>query len=203
MMKVRFSPVYVTMAAFAVIVASVALAPSLVLAAEPANQEAVSTEPLDTTATYGNWVLHCTRLPSSKTGEKAENSPKSCEIVQSVQVQGQPRPVMQMAIGRLPGQKDFMITTVLPTDVSIPGRVHISIDGQADDKEKAGFDLALTRCMPEGCVAGAKLDAKMRARMESGKDGQLRFVRADEKVLGIPLSWIGFSQAMKALDQEG
>jgi len=94
------------------------------------------------------------------------------------------------------------VTTVLPTNVSIPGRVHVSIDGKANGKEKAGFDLALTRCLPGGCVAMTTLDNNMRKNMSTGKTGQLRFISADGQKIGIPVSWMGFSQAMKALEKK-
>ncbi|CAG9295883.1 invasion associated locus B family protein [Celerinatantimonas diazotrophica] len=180
--------------------ASLVVASPLVLAAGTATS--VSSEPVATSATYGNWVLHCVRTPSSAAGKHTQVGADSCEIVQSAQVRGQSRPVMEMAIGRLPGQKTYRVTTVLPTNVSIPGRVHVSIDGKADNKEKAGFDLALTRCLPGGCVAQATLRHRMREQMSAGKTGQLRFMSADGQTVGIPLSWMGFSQAMKALEKK-
>ncbi|WP_233407932.1 invasion associated locus B family protein [Marinomonas spartinae] len=201
MINVRFSVFHTVLA---VCTATLIVASPLVLAATSATPTPVSTEPADTTATYGNWVLHCVRLSSSVQGKnnKAGEDKDSCEIVQSAQVQGQPRPVMEMAIGRLPGQKAYRVTTVLPTNVSIPGRVHVSIDGKANGKEKAGFDLALTRCLPGGCVAVTTLDNNMRKQMGAGKTGQLRFISADGQKIGIPVSWMGFSQAMKALEKK-
>lgn len=191
--------------AMALCAATMAFATPIALAADSVKSATISNEPLETTATYGNWVLHCVQLPSSSNGKDDQEGGTNCEIVQSAQVQGQSRPVMQMAIGRLPGQKDFTVTTVLPTNVSIPGRVHVVMNSEANEQEKKtdGFDLTLTRCLPSGCVAVTKLDSKMRAQMSAGMTGQLQFISANGQEIGIPLSWMGFTQAMKALDKKG
>ncbi|NVK35371.1 MAG: invasion associated locus B family protein [Rhodobacteraceae bacterium] len=175
-------------------------------AAEQARPASVPNEPVNTTATYGNWVLHCVSFAAA-TGEtegQAGHVPKdSCELVQTVQVQGQAQPLLKLAIGRPPGEKALSVTAVLPVNVSIPGRVHISADGKPDDAENGGVDLALTRCMPGGCMASAPLGEKMRGLMIAGKQGQLRFADAGSRMIGVPLSWIGFTQALAALDSKG
>ncbi|WP_212653230.1 invasion associated locus B family protein [Marinomonas sp. CT5] len=205
MTKISIRLSHITMALCA---ATMVFTAPLVTAAESAKQAAVSNKPLETTATYGNWVLHCVQLPSPSNGKDDQADDQaddaSCEIVQSAQIQGQSRPVMQMAIGRLPGQKDFTVTTVIPVNVSIPGRVQIVIDSEAKEtKKKAdGFDLTLTRCLPSGCVAVTKLDNKMRAQMSAGIAGQLKFISANGQEIAIPLSWMGFTQAMTSLDKK-
>lgn len=201
MTKVSIRLSHITMALCA---ATMVFTAPLVTAAESAKQAVVSNKPLETTATYGNWVLHCVQLPSSSNGKGDQADDVSCEIVQSAQIQGQSRPVMQMAIGRLPGQKNFTVTTVIPVNVSIPGRVQIVIDSEAKETEKKpdGFDLTLTRCLPSGCVAVTKLDNKMRALMSAGIAGQLQFITANGQEIAIPLSWMGFTQAMTSLDKK-
>lgn len=150
--------------------------------------------PLSTTATYGNWVLHCVRIPT-----ESKESKNNCEIVQSAQVQGQSRPLMQLAIGPVTDPKEFTVTAVLPINVSIPGRVHVSADGKADAEEKAGLDLNLVRCLPAGCIAVAKFNEKLSAAIDTEIKGQIRFMDAGGIMQGIPISWVGFNQAMKAL----
>lgn len=94
------------------------------------------------------------------------------------------------------------MTTVLPTNVSILGRVHVSIDGKANGKEKVGFDLALTRCLPGRGMAMTILDNDMRKQMSAGKAGLLRSISADGKNIGILVSWMCFVQAMKVLEKK-
>ncbi|MFM2485432.1 invasion associated locus B family protein [Celerinatantimonas yamalensis] len=170
--------------------------PSTALAAQ-AKPFVVSSTPADTTATYGNWVLHCVRL--NRQNKQAQDS---CEVVQAVKVEGQPQPILQLAIGRLPGEKTFRMTAVLPVNVLIPGEVHIAIDDKATDKKQDGFDLSLKRCVPNGCVASNVLDKKMQMRIRAGSEGQLRFLDASGQRIAIPLSWSGFSQAMDALESK-
>jgi invasion protein IalB len=184
-----------------------AIAPmaTAVSAAEPAKQASVPTEPVNTTATYGNWVLRCARLASEPTATDSKDGriqQDSCEVVQSVQVQGQAQPVLQLAIGRLPGEKALTITAVLPVNVTIPGRVHVSTDGKPDNDEKGGLDLALKRCMPGGCLASAPLDGKVRTEMSAETQGQLRFIDAGSRMIGVPLSWVGLAEALSALDSK-
>ena len=64
-------------------------------AAEPAAAGAVASGPAETTATYGNWVLHCARSkPAEGSGAEAATS---CEIVQTIQVEGQREPFAKLA----------------------------------------------------------------------------------------------------------
>lgn len=89
--------------------------------------------------------------------------------------------------------------------MTIPGRVHILIDRKANlnAKQSSGFKLTLKRCLLRGCVAITTLNHTMRAQMRAGKTGQLQFIRASGQKVELPLSWIGFTQAMKALDKKG
>ena len=167
--------------------------------AAPAAAPAQS-EPTATTASYGNWVLRCVRLAAAK--DAAKPAEKSCEVQQAIQAQGQPQPVAQLAIGRLPGDKTLILTVVLPVDISIPGSVHLSGNGKTGADEKAGFDLTWQRCVPGGCFAAAKPDVKNLGLLKADTDGQIRFADATGRVIAVPVSWVGLDQALKALDEQ-
>nr|WP_286675477.1 invasion associated locus B family protein [Rhizobium sp. CSW-27] len=156
---------------------------------------AVSNEPAVTTATYGNWVLRCIRMPASADGKQA----RQCEIVQTIQVEGQSQPVAQIALGRLPGDTVLHLTAVLPVNVSLPGGVHVSGNGKEGAEEKGGLDLQWRRCAGGACYAEGKPgdDALKIWRKEAG--AQLRFIDATGRVIGLPLSWNGLAQALDAL----
>ena len=162
-----------------------------------AQQATPAQQPSVTTASYGNWVLRCVRLADAKTGEG-----KSCEIVQTIQMQNQQQPLAQIAIGRLPGEKPLVFTAVLPTNIAIPGAVHLSGNGKADAEEKGGFDLTWRRCLPGGCFADARPDAKALAALDPETPGQIRFADAAARLIAIPVSWQGLQQALKALQAE-
>ncbi|SHG10046.1 invasion associated locus B family protein [Vibrio gazogenes] len=181
----------------ALLATTITFGASLALAADAPQPS----EPRDTTATYGDWVLHCIQRPNANNKNSQKNR-ANCEIVQSATVKGQSRPVMQLAVGQLPNQKGFTITTVLPTDVSIPGQVNVVVNTEkkAADNKDDSLALALTRCLPNGCVAVAKLTSALRTKMGAAKVGQLQFIRANGQKVGFPLSWMGFTQAMAALE---
>lgn len=173
--------------------------PSLDVAFAQQAAAPVTAQPNVTTATYENWMLRCVRPAAAQTS--ANDPGKICEIVQTVQVQGQSQPLAQVAIGRLPGDKALTLTAVMPLNISIPGTVHLSGNGKTGAEEKGGLELSWQRCLPSGCIATARPDAKLFATLDPQTDGQIRFADAAGRTLGIPLSWKGLDQALKALDK--
>lgn len=169
-------------------------------------QAAVPSEPASTTATYGNWLLRCVQMPAApvagadvaKTGRAAA---QTCEVVQVVQVQGQQQPIAQIALGRLPNDKDILFTALLPVNIALPGAAHVSGNGKAGAEEKGGFDLAWQRCYAGSCAASARPDAASLGLWRAGTDGQLRLIDAAGQTVAIPISWKGLDQAMSALEK--
>lgn len=170
-----------------------------------APKPAVATEPTVTTALYGGWTLRCVQMqPSmSEDGKTARPGMQSCEIIQSIQVQGQAQPVAQVAIGYLPNEKEPILTAVLPVNIAIPGGVQISGNGKSGAEAKGNLTLAWQRCVGGACVATGKPDAATLAVFRKEEAGQLRFLDASGKVIGIPLSWSGLEQALDALSKKG
>lgn len=179
---------------------------------EPAKSDAakaqtvVPSEPASTTATYGNWLLRCVQMPAAPAaGADATKSGRAaaqtCEVVQIVQVQGQQQPIAQIALGRLPDDKDILLTALLPVNIALPGAVHVSGNGKAGAEEKGGFDLAWQRCYAGSCAASAKPDATSLGLWRAGAEGQLRLIDAAGQTVAIPISWKGLDQAMAALEK--
>lgn len=152
---------------FAAAVMSAALAICSPVAAQDASKTApaaakgdapkpiVASEPTVTTALYGSWTLRCMQmLPSQGTeGKTARPAAQSCEIIQSVQLQGQAQPIAQIALGRLPNDKDFTLTALLPVNIAIPGAVQIFGNGKSDAEAKSMLTLAWHKCSAGACVA--------------------------------------------------
>jgi len=160
----------------------------------------VSNEPGATTATYGNWVLQCVRLTNaSATNDAAEG--KSCEVVQSIQVQGQAQPIAQIALGRLPKETKMQMTVVLPVNISPSKNVHMSGNGKTGAEEKAGVDLPWVRCIQSACLASAEPSAEFLATIRGVPEGKIRFVDAGGQSVELPISWNGINQALNALDK--
>ncbi|WP_377299507.1 invasion associated locus B family protein [Rhizobium sp. SGZ-381] len=160
---------------------------------KPAAPAPVSSEPAVTTATYGNWVLRCLRI------EADAKQTKQCEIVQTIQVEGQSQPVAQIALGRLPGEAALHITAVLPVNVSLPGNVHVSGNGKDGTDEKGGLDLQWRRCAGGACYADGQPADDVLKIWRKEPQAQLRFIDAAGRTIGLPLSWNGLPQALDAL----
>ncbi|SHN06124.1 invasion associated locus B family protein [Roseibium suaedae] len=184
---------------------TISLATALVMAspafaASPANKPA-SGAPQSTTATYGNWVLRCVQMATGAADASgAQATVNSCEIIHTVQVQGQNAPFTQIAIGRLPGQQELILTAVVPVNVTLPGQINLS--STEEGKETKVADLAWTRCTPGGCFADVKPDEAMLKSVRSVEAGVLKFQDSAGNLIGVPLSFNGLDQALTALDQQ-
>lgn len=190
------------------------LSASALAQAQPAGQAAprkeearptVPSEPVRTTATYGNWTLQCVQLTQAPApvdaAKPAASTVQSCEVMQTVQVQGQAQPIAQVAIGRLPSDKTLILTAVLPVNVSLPGLVQVSANGKTGAEEKGLIAMAWQRCVATGCIATARPDQAGLAALRAGTEGQLRVMDAIGNRVAIPLSWIGLDQALTALEK--
>jgi invasion protein IalB len=177
--------------------------------AKPAVAEAAApSEPTVTTASYGSWVLRCVQLlrpaPAAADANKTgRDGGQACEVVQTVQVQvqGQAQPFAQIAIGRVPGEKELTVTVLVPVNIALPGAIHLSANGKTGEEEKGRLELLWQRCIAGSCAASAKPDTAILSVFRTGTEGQLRFVDASGQLAAIPLSWKGLDQAMAALDK--
>lgn len=82
-----------------------------------------------TTASYGSWVLRCMHFTqpaqtAADTGKSGRACVQTCEVIQSVHVQGQSQPIAQVAIGRLSGDKDLVLTARVPANIAMPRGIH-------------------------------------------------------------------------------
>lgn len=152
----------------------------------------VASEPRLTTASYGDWVLRCMRVG-------AENALRLCEVAQTMQVQGRPDPVAQIAVGRLPNQEDLRVTILLPANVSFPSSVRIT---QAKDNGN-GLELAWRRCIPGGCLADAAApEAVLESWRGADEAARITFKDAESREITVPLSFRGLGPALDALAKE-
>jgi len=177
---------------FAIITAPMAAASaqSNAAPATPPAPAAVGTEPQNTLATYGDWVVRCSRA-----GDGAQAA-RICEVAQSIQVQGQQGAIAQIAVGRV-NQKDPMrVTVALAPNISFPSAVKIS----PDDKDTQGIELSWRRCVPGGCFADAEIkDEELKRWRAQAGNGRLQFKDANGRDLALTVSFRGFSQALDGL----
>jgi invasion protein IalB len=159
----------------------------------PARAPAVTGEPERTTATFGDWVMRCER-----SGEGA-NARKICEIVQSVQVQGQQAPIAQIAIGRVQKSDPLRLTLVLPSNVTLTSPPKFS----TEEKDGQLVDTIWQRCLPIGCLADVVLRDEITRAMRARNDqGRVEFRDGVGREIRLPFSLKGAAQALDALAKE-
>ena len=152
----------------------------------------VSSEPESTTAIFGDWSLHCTHVQAS--GKNI----RLCEVLQSIELQGESRPVAQIAFGRVNPEGPLKLTALLPPNVTFPSNVKFSID----DKDTLVAELAWRRCLPGGCFADVDTQDEQIAHWRGQADkGRLIFRDGSGREVVLPFSFRGMSQALNALNR--
>jgi len=146
-------------------------------------------DPAQTTASYGDWVLRCVR-----TGDKG---PRACEVVQTMVLQGQQQPVAQVAVGY--DKNDLRLTLLLPPAVSFSRVPTLGVAGAADPR----FDLTWRRCLPTGCFADVNTAGELLKLLRSRSEPmQITFKDAGERDGSLPFSLRGLVPALDALAKE-
>jgi len=110
-----------------------------------APNSAMAQAPQRTTATYEDWTVRC------ETRVEPPNL-KTCEMVQSTQVQGQPGPVTQIAIGRAAKAEPLKIIFQVPINVWLPAGVKFT-----SAEKEAPLASPFKRCVPAACLADSDL----------------------------------------------
>ena len=145
--------------------------------------------PQQTTATYEDWIVRC---------ETQEGPPpkKTCEMVQSTQMQGQ-GVISQVAVGQPVKGQPVKIVVQLPNGVWLPAGVKL-IAGASDP----GLVATFKRCLA-GCFADFEIKDDMIKKFRSMTEpGQIQFKDGTTKDISLPLSFKGFGAAFDALSKE-
>jgi len=159
-------------------------------AAAPAPAAAASSDPAQTTATYGDWVLRCVR-PDGGTG------PRACEVVQTMVLQSQQQPVAQVALGY--DKNDLRLTLLVPPAIALGRGPVLGVAGATAPH----FDLVWRRCLPNGCFADTQVGAELLKLLRSRTEPlQIVFKDAGDRDTTLPFSMRGLLPALDALAKE-
>jgi invasion protein IalB len=170
---------------FAISAASIAGAHAADTAPPP-----VGTEPQNTSATYGDWTLRC-----SRTGD-ADKAVRVCEVMLPFQIQGQQAPFAQLAIGHVNPKDPMHATFLVSPNVSFPSNVKLSID----DKDTQPIDLSWSICIAASCRADGEFkDDQVKKWKALTANARLQFKDSTGRELAIPVSVRGLAQALDAL----
>lgn len=135
--------------------------------------------------TFGAWQQRCETLP----GAPAEQ----CALVQNVTAADRAYIGVIAIVFRTADRQTTVMRVIVPLGVHLQGGLAVMIDGQSI----GGTDFI--RCLPNGCIAEARLDDTLQARLRQGR--QVTFVVFDspEEGIGIPVSLEGFAAGLDAL----
>ncbi|KFC63399.1 putative Invasion associated locus B family protein [Bosea sp. LC85] len=147
-------------------------------------------QPDNTTATYGDWTHRCQQGVGTRI----------CEIVQTLEVQGQRGPVALIALGRPVRNEPYKLVVQVPPNVSLGAKAGIRLAlGEKDEGTLADFQ----RCLPGGCFAEVNVSDDLLKRWRGyGEAGQLRYQDGANRAVALPFSFKGFQAAVDALARE-
>ncbi len=146
-------------------------------------------QPDNTTATYGDWILRCQQSVAARV----------CEIVQTLEQQGQRGPIALVAIGRPVKSEPIKLVIQVPPNLALGDKVSVRVVVAEKDEALAVFQ----RCLPGGCFAEATLSDDTFKRWRGlSEAGQMRYLDAGKREVTLPLSFRGFPAAAEALLRE-
>lgn len=145
--------------------------------------------PQQTTASFADWTLRCTRTTAAA---------KLCEVVQTITAQE--RTVAQIAFGRVEKGQPLHLSVLVPPSVTFTAAPALATmrDGDAPMVE-----LAWRRCLPGGCLAEAIVSDEALRRIRGTMDpARITFADGSGRVATLPFSPKGLPQALDALGKE-
>ena len=159
-------------------------------AAPPAAPAGGVSQPDNTTASYGDWVHRCQQGVGTRI----------CEIVQTLQVQGQQGPVALIALGRPVKTEPLKVVVQVAPNIAFGPNAGVRLAlGEKDEGVLAPYQ----RCIPGGCFAEIAMSEDLLKRWRAhGEGGQLRFIDAANRPVALPFSFRGFPAAADALARE-
>ncbi|AGM40556.1 hypothetical protein SPISAL_02295 [Spiribacter salinus M19-40] len=149
------------------------------LGAESQAQEA------EVTAEYEDWIVRCQPAP-----EDAFGAGDLCEMYQQVSEQESQQTVLEAVIGYPQDAENPIALFNLPLGMRLPPGVQL----QVDDNEAIRFPIQL--CLQTGCRANIELEADLLEQLRAGTEVTLTIADPQGRGVELPLSLMGFSDAL-------
>lgn len=134
---------------------------------------------------YGDWQMRCEKFPNTPN--------EQCALFQTVAAQDRPNVGLMVIALRITEQKTEVLRVVAPLGVFLPSGLGLKIDDQ-----NVGV-TAFARCVPNGCMAEAKLDEALLNKLKTGKNATFVIFQTPEEGIGIPVSLQGFGEGYAKL----
>ena len=135
---------------------------------------------------YGDWAVRCV--------ERQELPP--CDIVQFAQNLESNTQVMQFSVAHAGREASYGVQIVVPLGVLLLQGVAIRVD-----EGPVLTDYNFTRCNEAGCFIERMATDEILEPFKAGQAGVLVVIDSDGQPLSIPLSFQGFTQALKVMTE--
>lgn len=135
---------------------------------------------------FGDWVVRCV--------ERAELPP--CDMAQAAADRETGVQVMQFSIAYAGKEDAYGALIKTPLDVFLPAGAAIIIDG-----EYAKSDIEFTRCDQDGCYIESIMHTDDMQVFKTESAGVLALVSADGDLITLPLSFLGFREALDVMSE--
>jgi len=155
-------------------------------AAEPSDGAVKTEEPIQTTATYGNWTVRCRAAKSAGAG-------KLCEMVQAITPAKSPGAIANIALGQPGADAVVRMVIQLPIAISLSEPVSIAVN------DKTVATLAYQTCYPNFCVAQAQVPNEAIGRFKAANTMTLSFSDRTRRTINVKASLKGFTAAYQQL----
>lgn len=129
---------------------------------------------------YGDWQIRCETFPG------AQN--EQCAMVQTVVAKDRPNVGLMIIVLPIADQNMEVLRIIAPLGVLLPSGLGLRID----DKNVGA--TAFLRCYPNGCMADARLNDDLLAKLRNGKTATFVIFQTPEEGIGIPVSLNGFGE---------
>ncbi len=143
-------------------------------------------EPSQQSETHGDWTVRCV--------ERVDLPP--CDMIQMASHKESGEQVMQLSIAHAGKVDVFGVQFLVPLGVRIDEGVAIRVDEQVPMT-----DYDFTRCAAEGCYIEKTVGHKEMDVFRRGKAGILVMLEGDGEPLVVPLSFDGFTDALKVVEK--
>lgn len=136
-------------------------------------------------ATFGAWQMRCEVLPGAQK--------EQCALVQTVSATDRPDVGLLILAFHTADQKASLLRVIAPLGVLLTSGLGLRID----DVNIGATDFV--RCLPNGCVAEARLTDELLTKLKTGKGATFIIFKTPEEGVGIPVSLEGFGKGFDAL----
>lgn len=145
--------------------------------------QAIPTANAEEANEFGDWVRNCAE----------DEGAEVCQISQFTRQAESESLLFEMTVGYLPGAALPVVFLTAPLGIHLPRGITIQLT------DETLMTVAVQRCTTVGCVAVATLDEAFLNEMKASKEGLVVFGRNAEQNVGVPLSLVGFNEALNSI----